>query len=246
MDRYTQSREIYKQLFRQLPDENESNGELMEILRRFIFADVFHSGELDLKTRELVTVTCLATMQTLPQLKAHINACLNVGAQPVEIREALYQLAPFVGFPKTLNAVAVYNEVLAERKITLPAESSCIECDENRFAEGSKIQQPLYGDEILQRFASFEKVPRFLTEWCFGDFYTRKGLDLPTRELLTLVTLTALNMPKQVAAHLKGNLRVGNSVEKLYWTMLQCMPYVGFPAVANTLNALLDIVSQRQ
>ena len=185
-------------------------------------------------------------MQTLPQLKAHINACLNVGAQPVEIREALYQLAPFVGFPKTLNAVAVYNEVLAERKITLPAESSCIESDENRFAEGSKIQQPLYGDEILQRFASFEKVPRFLTEWCFGDFYTRKGLDLPTRELLTLVTLTALNMPKQVAAHLKGNLRVGNSVEKLYWTMLQCMPYVGFPAVANTLNALLDIVSQRQ
>ena len=77
-------------------------------------------------------------------------------------------------------------------------------------------------------------------------FYTRKGLDLPTRELLTLVTLTALNMPKQVAAHLKGNLRVGNSVEKLYWTMLQCMPYVGFPAVANTLNALLDIVTQRQ
>lgn len=180
MDRYTQSREIYKQLFRQLPDENESNGELMEILRRFIFADVFHSGELDLKTRELVTVTCLATMQTLPQLKAHINACLNVGAQPVEIREALYQLAPFVGFPKTLNAVAVYNEVLAERKITPPTESSCIEGDENRFAEGSKIQQPLYGDEILQRFASFEKVPRFLTEWCFGDFYTRKGLDLPT------------------------------------------------------------------
>lgn len=246
MDRYTQSREIYKQLFRQLPDENESNGELMEILRRFIFADVFHSGELDLKTRELVTVTCLATMQTLPQLKAHINACLNVGAQPVEIREALYQLAPFVGFPKTLSAVAVYNEVLAERKITPPDESSCIECDENRFAEGSKIQQPLYGDEILQRFASFEKVPRFLTEWCFGDFYTRKGLDLPTRELLTLVTLTALNMPKQVTAHLKGNLRVGNSVEKLYWTMLQCMPYVGFPVVANTLNTLLDIVSQRQ
>ncbi len=116
MDRYTQSREIYKQLFRQLPDENESNGELMEILRRFIFADVFHSGELDLKTRELVTVTCLATMQTLPQLKAHINACLNVGAQPVEIREALYQLAPFVGFPKTLKPLPCTTKCLRKEK----------------------------------------------------------------------------------------------------------------------------------
>lgn len=53
-----------------------------------------------MKTREMLTVTSLAVQQTLPQLKAHINAALNVGVTPLEVRETLYQCAPFIGFPK--------------------------------------------------------------------------------------------------------------------------------------------------
>jgi hypothetical protein len=72
------------------------------------------------RPRELITVTVLACLQTLPQLRSHTAAALNVGVQPVEIREAMYQLAPFIGFPRTLNAVAAVNEVFRERGITLP------------------------------------------------------------------------------------------------------------------------------
>lgn len=61
--------------------------EFMAILQKFIFGEVFAVGELDLKTRELITCTTLAVMQTLPQLKAHVAAALNVGATPVELRE---------------------------------------------------------------------------------------------------------------------------------------------------------------
>ena len=48
--------------------------------------------------------------QTLPQLKSHTAACLNIGIKPAEVREAVYQCAPFIGFPKTLNAIAAMNE----------------------------------------------------------------------------------------------------------------------------------------
>lgn len=71
------SNEKYKELFGSYPTpEKELDPELMLILRKSIFGDVFHSGTLDNKTREMITVTALATMQTLPQLKSHILVLL--------------------------------------------------------------------------------------------------------------------------------------------------------------------------
>ena len=99
-----------------------SDPEMMAILQKYIFGEVFTVGNLDMKTREMLTVTSLAVQQTLPQLKAHINAALNVGVTPLEVRETLYQCAPFIGFPKTLNAIGVMNEVFKERGIETPLE----------------------------------------------------------------------------------------------------------------------------
>ena len=90
--------------------------EMMAILQKYIFGEIFTVGKLDSKTREMITVTSLAVQQTLPQLKAHINAALNVGVTPIELREAIYQCAPFIGFPKTLNALEVLNQVFKEKR----------------------------------------------------------------------------------------------------------------------------------
>lgn len=81
------SNEKYKELFGSYPTpEKELDPELMLILRKSIFGDVFHSGVLDNKTREMITITALATMQTLPQLKSHARAGLNNGVSPIELR----------------------------------------------------------------------------------------------------------------------------------------------------------------
>ncbi|GAA3313521.1 hypothetical protein GCM10020331_003840 [Ectobacillus funiculus] len=82
-----------------------------DILSHFIFWGSFFQGNLDDKQRELITLVVLATNQTFPQLKAHVSAALNVGLTPVEIKEAVYQCAPYIGFPKTLNAINEVNEV---------------------------------------------------------------------------------------------------------------------------------------
>lgn len=60
-----------------------------------------------------MALTCLST---LPQLKSHVGAALNVGCTPLEIREVIYQCAPVIGYPKTFNAVATANEVLLSMK----------------------------------------------------------------------------------------------------------------------------------
>ena len=245
MDRVSLSAEKYEQLFGSPPDpEAGPDPELMAILRHLIFGEVFHIGELDDRTRELITVVVLVTNQTLPQLRSHTAAALNVGVPPVEIREAVYQSAPFLGFPKTLNGVAVINEVFADRGITLPLAGQATVAEDERFARGQAIQHPLYGDAIRDNLADLPEelqgvVPRLLTEFCFGDFYTRSGLDIARRELLVLCLLATLGgADVQLRGHAAGNLKAGNSVKVQTAAIIHCLPYIGFPRALNAIRAI--------
>ncbi len=90
------------------------------------------------------------------------------------------------------------NDVFEERGIKVPLANQIDFDDALRYEKGLEIQMPLYGTEIQERYSYLPKqmakaLPRFLTEWCFGDFYARKALDIQTRELLVLCILTALN-----------------------------------------------------
>lgn len=243
MTRADKADEVFKTLFQTERVENPTDPEFMEILQRNIFGEVFFTGNLTHKEREMITVVSLATMQTLPQLKAHINAALNVGNTPLEVREAIYQCAPFIGFPKTLNAIGVFNEVAKERNIKLPLEKTGTTTDEDRHLKGLEIQQKLYGDEVKKAMAKLPNeyknvVPDTLTDFCFGDFYTRKGLDVKQRELLSLVILTAMGAEKQIEAHVVGAMRAGNDKEKLLAAMVQAIPYIGLPNAMTTINMI--------
>ena len=243
MTREQRAGQTYEELFVAPRTPSPTDPEFMDILQKLIFGEVFYIGDLDNKNRELITVVSLTTLQTLPQLKAHINAALNVGNTPLEIREAIYGCAPFIGFPRTLNAVAVFNEVMQERGVKLPLEEAAGVTEEDRFAKGEEIQKHLYGDEVKQAMQTLpgvykNAVPRLLTDFCFGDFYTRKGLSLRQRELLSLVVLTALGAEKQLKAHIIGNLKAGNDKQTMLAAMVQTAPYVGLPNVMNADNLI--------
>lgn len=225
-----------------------SDPEMMAILQKYIFGEIFTVGDLDIKTREMLTVTSLAVQQTLPQLKAHLNAALNVGATPIELREAIYQCAPFIGFPKTLNALGVLNEVFKERGIETPLKSTATVKENERYKKGLAIQEPLYGNEIYESMQGLpenmgEDVARFLTEVCFGDFYTREGLEPKTRELLIISILVTTGNTSTLKSHIKGNLKAGNSQETITAAIIQCLPYVGFPNTLASLRTLKEVLN---
>jgi 4-carboxymuconolactone decarboxylase len=185
-ERQAHAEATYERLFGPRDSSAPDNDpELMEILRRFIFGDVCDTGVLGDRIRELITVTVLACLQALPQLKSHTAAALNVGVQPIQIREAVYQMAPFVGFPRTLNAVAIINEVFQDQGFELPLPAQGTVSDPDRYSKGLAEQAPLYGNEIKDNLAELpepfnEAMPRFLTEFCFGDFYTRADSPWPS------------------------------------------------------------------
>ncbi len=248
MDRIELCAEKYGELFGGKPVTNEgTDPEFMRALQRFIFGEVCYVGDLDNRTRELITVTVLTINQTYPQLKAHTKAALNVGCTPVEIREAVYQCAPFIGYPKTLNAISAMNEAFTAAGITLPLESQETIKDEERYEAGLAIQGPVYGTEIADKYTWLPEefaaaVPKFLTEFCFGDYCTRSGLDGKMRELLILTALAALGgADLQVYSHAIGAMKVGNSKEDVICALLHAMPYMGFPRLLNALNAIRPI-----
>lgn len=220
----------------------DTDPEFMAILQRQIFGDIFHTADLDDRAREIITIVALATLQTLPQLEAHIHAALNIDVSPVTIRETIYQTAPFIGYPKTLNAIATMNKVFESHEIALPLPSSATTTEDDRFEKGRELQESLYGTEIKDAFASLpapfnEAIAYHLSATGFGDFETRKDLSVAQRELLIVVILTAHgDVANQLVPHFHGAVKAGNSPEKILAALLQAYPYVGFPRFINAVR----------
>ena len=253
MDRIELCKKNYTRLFGGEALTGEGNDpEMMDILQKYIFGEVFRAGKLDIRIREMITCVSLTAMQTLPQLKAHAGAALNVGVTPIELREAIYQCAPIIGFPKVLNALSVINAVFTEKGIQLPLAQQKTVTENNRREKGRAIESHLYGENIRVAMQELpggmeEEVTRFLTEVHFGDFQSRSGLDTQTSELLTFCVLTTIGAEDQLHLHLRANLKAGNSREILTAAVIQTLPYIGFPPALKALKIIkeTDEVSEK-
>ena len=176
-------------------------------------------------------------------MKAHAGAALNVGVTPEELREVMYLTAPFIGFPKMLNAVATVNEVFKERGVSLPLEKQGTVTEETRHETGKTIQDKQYPGGIVSVMEGLpgdmgKDVEQFLTDYFFGEIYSRGALDLKTRELLGYCVLTTLEAESQLHSHYHGNINAGNSPETLTAAVIQCLPYIGFSAAIKALRII--------
>ena len=98
--------------------------------------------------------------------------------------------------------------------------------------------------ESLQDIAP--DLGKYVIEFPFGDVYLRPGLDLRSRELITVAALSALgNCQPQLKVHLNGALNVGCSKDELVETIIQMAVYAGFPAALKGMSALKEVLSTR-
>ena len=102
--------EIFKDLDDIAPD-------LSRFVIEYPYSEIYTREEVDLKTREICTVAALTVLGTIPQLKEHINAALNVGNSSTEIVEIMMQMSAYCGFPKSINAVMAAKEVFIEKDL---------------------------------------------------------------------------------------------------------------------------------
>lgn len=222
--------------------------ELAAIRDRLVYGEIAAHGTLNAEQRALVTLVALVVEQAQEKIGPQAEAALRAGVPPLALREAVYQCAPYVGFPRVESALHRLNAVFAGQGIALPLPEQATVQEATRFKDGLAVQKRIFGEAIDKMHAATAEQQRdimvnYLSAYCFGDFYTRGGLDLPMRELLTFCMVSALGgCEAQVKAHVQGNAAVGNSKAMLVDALAQMLPYIGFPRTLNALacvNALM-------
>lgn len=236
---------------REHADLTVSDPEFCAVKERLIYGEVYAEEKLSAKMRELVILAAAATNQTMNEVRRHTAAALASGAAPEEIREAVYHCAPYIGLGKAENAVIAMNEVFAEKGVALPLESGQTVTEESRLPDGIAAQKSIFGEHIdAMRAAAPENqknIQDYLSAYCFGDFYTRKFLTIPERELLTFAILAAQGgCEPQIRAHVGGNAAVGNDKETLLAALTVCLPYIGFPRTLNTLGCINEVLPENK
>ena len=227
----------------------QTDPELIELFDNFAFDEVISYGNLDTKTRVMMILGSTIACQAQGEFKMMVNAALNVGVTPVEIKEILYQSVPYVGISKVVDFIYLTNEIFTERGIALPIEGQSTTTPETRYEKGLKVQKEIFGETVDKMYEKSPKnqlhIQKYLSANCFGDYYTRKGLNIKTRELLTLSMLIALGGTEpQIKGHIQGNINVGNDKETLLSVMTQLLPYVGYPRTLNAIKCLNEVIPE--
>lgn len=122
--------------------------------------------------------------------------------------------------------------------------------EDTRYDRGLTTMRTIFGpgiDTALQSLAATSPdLARCLAEFPFADIYPRPGLDLKTREMLTVAALTVLGYPQaELKDHIRGALNVGCTQDEILEIILQMAVYAGFPAALEAVKTAASVFGDR-
>lgn len=216
-----------------------TDSEYIERFNHFAFDEVVNADEsLDTKTRYMAILATLIGCQGTDAYREMLCKALDDKVSPIVIKEVVYQATDYLGYGRTLNFLNITNEVFNERNIEMPLEGQCTTTLEDRLEKGIEAQATIFGEGMKEAWKA-GTINKWLADNCFGDYYTRKGLTLAEREMITFCFLSAQGgCEPQLIAHSKGNMNMGNDKEFLTKVVLQCVPYIGYPRSLNAINCI--------
>ena len=196
----------------------------------------------------LCILSALLGCQGMGEFQNMLHAALNAGVAPIAIKEVIYQATAYLGIGRTYDFLMAANQIMEQYEIKLPLASQATTNEKTRFEDGLAKQVELFGENMEKRQTDGPVLRRNINRWladnCFGDYYTRNGLNDQEREMITFCFILAQGgCENQLRGHTAGNLGVGNDKEKLYSVVEQCMPYIGYPRSLNAMN-IIDEVSR--
>ncbi|WP_261858227.1 carboxymuconolactone decarboxylase family protein [Photobacterium sanguinicancri] len=123
--------------------------------------------------------------------------------------------------------------------------------DNQRYVNGLNKLNEIDGEAGQNVLKSLNDIcpdlAKYIIEYPFGDIYQRDGLDLRTRELVTVAALTALgHCQPQLNVHINGALNVGCTPKAITEVILQMSVYAGFPASLNGMFVAKEVFKLRE
>ncbi|MFY4725120.1 carboxymuconolactone decarboxylase family protein [Campylobacter jejuni] len=240
------AKEIFERFFGKVENLSlmQSDKEYFTNYINFAFGESFVKANLKERDYFLIIIASTLASGGENEFSIFVKTAIKNNIKPIEIKEVIYQATPYIGFSKVLDFLMLCNNIFKEAGVAMPLESQDATIESNRKEKGREVQDTIFGKTNITKM--IESTPKdkafindFLSANCFGDYYTRKVLDLKTRELLTLVYLISHGgLENQTRAHIQGNLNMGQTRESLLNIIAALIPYIGYPKALNAISVL--------
>lgn len=224
----------------------DTDPKFMERFEHFAFDEVVNEEgqQLDDVTRHMAIVATLLGCQGIDEFRIELPRALDAGLPPVMVKEIVYQAVDYLGIGRVLPFLDATNEILLSRGVELPLEGQATTTMEDRLEKGIQAQADIFGEQMNEAWKAGH-INRWLAANCFGDYYTRTGLDLRQREMITFCFLAAQGgCEPQLIGHAQGNMNMGNDKDFLIKVVSQCLPYIGYPRSLNAINCINKAAEQ--
>ena len=221
----------------------ETDPEFAERLEHFAFEEVpgEEGQQLDETTRHLAILAALLGCQGIDEFRVELPRALDAGLSPVMVKEVVYQAVDYLGIGRVRPFLDAANDILTERGVKLPLEGQATTTMEDRLEKGIQTQVEIFGEGMNEAWKNGH-INRWLAANCFGDYYTRTGLNLAQREMITFCFLAAQGgCEPQLTAHAGGNMNLGNDAAFLVKVVSQCLPYIGYPRSLNAIRCITEV-----
>ena len=227
-------------------DMKKTDPEFMERFEHFAFEDVpkEDSQQLPPDARYLAILATLIGCGGTDAFGEMLPKALEGGVSPIMVKECVYQATDYLGYGRVLPFLKATNVVFEQIGIELPLPSQATTTMDDRLEKGVAAQVAIFGEGMNEAWKK-SHINRWLAENCFGDYYTRNGLDLKQREMITFCFLMAQGgCGPQLIAHAKGNFNLGHDKDFLICVVSQCLPYIGYPRSLNAITCIGKAVEE--
>lgn len=229
--------------------------EFVERVANFAFDEVVNVSKTQLTVRQQFMCWIATTLgsQGIDAFRMLAPAALNVGVEPVALREVVYQAVAYLGIGRVFPFVRALDEVFEERgiELPLPEQAATTPDEESRYEMGEVAQCAAIGERARgmrhKGHPDYPWISQWLVKNCFGDWYTRGGLTIPEREMVTFCYIAAQGgCESQLRAHAAANVQCGNDRDFLIAVVSNNVPFIGYPRTLNAMAVVEEITGKKE
>ena len=211
---------------------------------------------LNQRQQSIVPIAAFTADGNIDRLKPALSKGLDAGLTVNEIKEVLVHLYAYAGFPRSLNALSAFMEVLDERQAKgiedkMGKEASPVPADFNKDEYGAKVRAMLAGRETDisgARWQLFSPVmDTFLKEHLFADIFVRDVISHQDRELTTIAALANMTGTEgQLRFHLGAAMNTGLTEAQMNDFISVLKTKVGNPQAESAQQILAEVLKDRK
>jgi 4-carboxymuconolactone decarboxylase len=216
-------------------------------------AEPMKSAGLSSKQQAVVAIAAFTAQGDLQRLAPALSEGLDEGLTINETKEVLVQMYAYAGFPRSLNAITTFMDVLDARKAkgvqdAVGKEPSPFPAGKSSLELGTEVQTRLLGGPATARYNAFcPAIDTFLKAHLFGDILGRDNLDVQTREVATISALAGLGgVNPQLRSHFNVGLNAGLTEEQLSTLVAVVSSKVGKKQGDNASEVLASVLKERR